>query len=254
VIKAVLFDIYGTLVDIQTDEASMGAYELLSKYLEYKHVYLTPDQVKWFYHEEFARRLGPEHTRPTSIEDFRQHIKDNPQSYPDDDIRDVFRTIVERCYSARQDIEHLAADLSHLFRSATRKRMFIYPTIRPALKSLGEKYSLGIVSNAQEAFTLDELDLYGLREHFDPIVLSSEVKVKKPNPIIFHAALEKIGADPKETVFVGNDLTADIMGASALGMKTILVGRPDYSISGVSPDGVIAGTDIGKIINIISNW
>lgn len=257
-IKAVLFDIYGTLVDVQTDEAGMGAYELLSKYLEYKHVYLTPDQVKWFYHEEFARRLGQEPGKPASLDDFRQHIQTNPRSYPDDDIRDVFKTIVDRCCVVKavksDDLDHTAADLSHLFRSATRKRLFVYPTIRSGLKVLREKYRLGIVSNAQEAFTPEELDIYGLREHFDIIVLSSQAKLKKPNPAIFQAALEKIGIDPKEVVFVGNDLIADIMGASNLGMKTILIGRQQYNITGVTPDAVIPGTDIGEIMRIIGSW
>lgn len=254
-IKAVLFDIYGTLVDVQTDEAGMGAYELLSKYLEYKHVYLTPDQVKWFYHEEFARRLGSEPGRPASMDDFRQYIRANPRSYPDDDIRDVFKTIVERCRAIREEnLDHTAADLSHLFRSATRKRLFVYPTIRSGLKVLREKYRLGIVSNAQEAFTPEELDIYGLREHFDIIVLSSQVKLKKPNPAIFQAALEQIGVAPKEAVFVGNDLTADIMGASAMGMKTILIGRQQYNIVGVTPDAIIPGTDIAEIMRIIVNW
>jgi putative hydrolase of the HAD superfamily len=254
-IKAVLFDIYGTLIDVQTDEASMGAYELLSRYLEYKHVYLTPDQVRWFYHEEFARRLGQEPGKPSSLDDFRQHIQADPRSYPDDDIRAVFKTIIERCCAVKGDeLDHTSADLSHLFRSATRKRMFVYPTIRSGLKVLREKYRLGIVSNAQEAFTPEELDLYGLREHFDVIVLSSQVRLKKPNPAIFQAALEKIGVAPKEVVFVGNDLTADIMGASAMGMKTILVGRSGYSIAGVTPDAIIPGTDIAEIARIIGSW
>jgi putative hydrolase of the HAD superfamily len=189
------------------------------------------------------------------MEDFRQHLKANPRLYRDDDIRDVFKVIVQRCCAVKgDDLGHTAADLSHIFRSATRKRMFVYPAIRQGLKTLREKYRLGIVSNAQEAFTPEELDVYGLREHFDVIVLSSQVKLKKPNPAIFHAALEKIGVGASETVFVGNDLAADIMGASALGMKTILIGRPGYSITGVAPDANIPGTDIGEIIRIIGNW
>lgn len=253
-IKAILFDIYGTLVDIQTDEAGIGTYELLSKYLEYKHVYLSADQAKWFYHEEFARRLGLETGRPASMDDFRRHIQANPRAYPDDDIRDVFKTIVQKCCGARQDLEHMAADLSHLFRACTRKRLFVYPTIKHGLAAIGEKYRLGIVSNAQEAFTLEELDLFKLREQFDVIVLSSEVKLKKPNPAIFRTALEKMAVTPQEAVFVGNDLAADIMGASNLGMRTIFIGHPTYSIQGVQPTATIPGPYPVEILKIIESW
>lgn len=254
-IKVVLFDIYGTLIDIQTDEYSLSTYEPLSRYLQYKHIYLSPDQVKWLYHEEFARRLGQEPPRPASLADFQRLIGTTPGAYPDADIRDVFKAILSRYgHLPEANLGHEAADLSHLFRSTTRKRMFIYPTVVSGLHALAEKYRLGIVSNAQEAFTPEELDLYGLREHFDTIVLSSEVQVKKPNPRIFFKALEKMAASPSEAVFVGNDLTADILGASAIGMKTILIGHPGYSIPGVTPSAVIPAPDPAEVLRLIDSW
>ena len=254
-IKAILFDIYGTLIDVQSDEYSQSTYEQISRYLEYKHIYISADQLNWFYHEEFARRLGQEPARPASMDDFKKFVKDNPRAYPEDDIRDVFKTILTRCCKVKQaDLEHMSTDLSHLFRSATRRRMFIYPTIKHGLIVLGEKYRLGIVSNAQEAFTPEELDLYGLRELFDTIVLSSQVRLKKPNPGIFQAALEKMAIAPHEAVFVGNDLTADIMGAAAVGMWTIFIGRSSFSIAGVSPDATIAAPDPMEILRIVESW
>ena len=296
-IKAILFDIYGTLIDIQSDEHQMGTYELLSKYLEYKHIRLSPDQVKWFYHEEFARRLGDEPARPGSMEDFRKLISANPRAYPDDDIRSVFLAIIGKCgipgpaelvhgvpecglithggvetcgaaeserasetknqgrASQEQDLlQHLAVDLSHLFRASTRKRIFLYPTVKPGVRALREKYLLGIVSNAQEAFTPEELDVFGLREYFDPIVLSSQAGVKKPNPRIFQAALDRLGVQPHEAAFVGNELAADVMGAASLGMRTILIGSPSYGIAGVAPDATIPGNDTVEIGRIVDQW
>jgi putative hydrolase of the HAD superfamily len=260
-ITTVLFDIYGTLIDIQTDEVSMDAYNILSKWLEYKRVYLSPDQVKWLYHEEFARRLGTQDQRKAESDAFMEIAGDRAASasdavlFPDSDVTDVFRTILTRCCSvAGPAIDHLPEDCSHLFRAATRKRMFIYPTVRPGLDDLRKAYRLGIVSNAQEAFTLPELDLYGLRPYFETIVLSSRTGVKKPNSRIFRAALDNLKIEPQQAAFVGNDLFADILGAGRLGMKTIYLSRPGQAIRDATPDAVVADINFHEIKSIVDGW
>ena len=260
-ITTVLFDIYGTLIDIQTDEASMDAYNILSKWLEYKRVYLSPDQVKWFYHEEFARRLGTPEQRKAEPDAFKdiadEHAASAPGTglFPDSDVNDVFRTILTRCGCvASTAIDHLPEDCSHLFRAATRKRMFLYPTIKPGLDELRKGYRLGIVSNAQETFTLPELDIYGLRPYFETIVLSSSVGVKKPNARIFQVALDNLKIEPQHAAFVGNDLFADILGAGRLGMKTIYLSQPGQTIRGATPDAVVPDINFHEIKNIVDGW
>jgi putative hydrolase of the HAD superfamily len=260
-ITAVLFDIYGTLIDIQTDEAGMGAYDILSKWLEYKRVYISPDQVKWFYHEEFASRLGRPEQRRAESDAFKEIIDEyaarsqGTELFPDSDVTDVFRTILSRCCNVISPaIDHLPEDCSHLFRAATRKRMFLYPTVKPGLDELRKSYRLGIVSNAQEAFTLPELDLYGLRAYFETIALSSQVGVKKPNSKIFQSALDRLKIEPQQAVFVGNDLFADVLGAGKLGMKTIYLGMAGQPVRGASPDAVVPDINFHELKNIVDKW
>jgi putative hydrolase of the HAD superfamily len=260
-ITTLLFDIYGTLIDIQTDESSMDTYNILSKWLEYNRVYISPDQIKWFYHEEFARRLGPPEQRRVESDAFKEIIDEftararGIELFLDSDVNDVFRTILTRCCNVTgPGLDHLPEDCSHLFRAATRKRMFIYPTVKPGLDEIVKSYRLGIVSNAQEAFTLPELDLYGLRAYFETIVLSSEVGVKKPNSRIFQKALDNLKIEPQQAAFIGNDLFADIMGAGKLGMKTIYLGRPGQTVRGASPDAVLPDNNFHEIKNIVDRW
>lgn len=260
-IKAILFDIYGTLIDIQTDEAAMGTYEILSKWLEYKGAYISPDQIKWFYHEEFSLRLGPPAQRTTPSDAFKEIIDEytarthGRELFLDADVRDVFRTIVNRCCGiSGNELEHLALDLSHLFRAATRRRIFLYPTVKQGLDEIKKSYRTGIVSNAQEAFTFPELDLYKLRPYFETIVLSSQIGVKKPNAKIFQAALERLGISPQEAAFVGNDLFADILGAGKLGLKTIYVGRNSGTVRGVAPDAIISDINLYEVKSIVDKW
>jgi epoxide hydrolase-like predicted phosphatase len=57
---------------------------------------------------------------------------------------------------------------------------------------------------------------------FDAIVDSHEVRMRKPNPEIYHHTMNRIGATPSRTVFL-DDLHANVEAASALGMHGVLV-------------------------------
>lgn len=262
-ITTILFDIYGTLIDISTDEADMAAYSIISKWLEYKGIYLSAEQVKWLYHEEFRKRLGADEARRAKVDVFKDIIDEfavrvdkRKEMYRDADVRDVFKKIILKFTSPpRQELEDMATDLSHLFRASTRKRIFIYPVTKRALGEMKKKYRLGIVSNAQEAFTIPEMNLYGLMPYFETIVLSSQVGVKKPNSRIFMQALKTLNVDPGEVVFVGNDMTADIMGAGKLGMRTIFVQNKEaYNMAGIAPDAIITNTNIFDALTVIDRW
>ena len=265
-ITTILFDIYGTLIDIGTDESDMGAYEALSKWLEYKYIYLSADQIKWFYREEFARRIGTEAARKkleedvfkSIIDEFEARMASRQEMHPDADVREVFKSIIMRvAQRTPEELAHMATDLSHLFRAMTRKRIFLYPTVKPALEQMQKKYRLGIVSNAQEAFTMPELGLYRLEPFFESIVLSSQVGVKKPNSRIFARALSELGVKPEKVVFVGNDMEADMLGASKVGMKTIYMleknkmGQPPR---GVSPDAIVSDVNLQEVLAIVDRW
>ena len=151
----------------------------------------------------------------------------------------------------------MATDLSHLFRAMTRKRIFLYPTVKPALDQMQKKYRLGIVSNAQEAFTMPELGLYKLGPYFETIVLSSQVGVKKPNSRIFARALADLNVKPEKVVFVGNDMEADMLGASKLGMKTIYLmdkNKIGQAPRGVSPDAMVSNVNLFEVMTIVDRW
>jgi putative hydrolase of the HAD superfamily len=77
------------------------------------------------------------------------------------------------------------------------------------------------------------LEHEGLLEFFPIRVYSSHTHYRKPHPRIFRIALEQLGAEPKNCVFVGDLLKADVAGARKLGMKTVW--KPARSIS-VAPD------------------
>ncbi|HEX2208450.1 MAG TPA: HAD-IA family hydrolase [Longimicrobium sp.] len=84
-------------------------------------------------------------------------------------------------------------------------------------------YRLGVVSNA-DGRAEQALDAVGLREHFELVVDSGLVGIDKPDPRIFHHALERMGGiEPREAVYVGDIYEIDVQGARAAGMRPILI-------------------------------
>ena len=67
----------------------------------------------------------------------------------------------------------------------------------------------------------------GLGVEVDCVIDSGEVGVMKPDPRIFRIALDRMGLDPAETVFVGDVPAVDVAGARAAGLAPILLDRHD---------------------------
>ena len=85
-------------------------------------------------------------------------------------------------------------------------------------------FKLGLVSNTFVAGSIHDrhLDLHGLLEPLPVRVYSSDVGYRKPDPRIFQTALDRLGVGAAETLFVGDLVKTDIVGARRMGMKTAL--------------------------------
>lgn len=79
-----------------------------------------------------------------------------------------------------------------------------------------------VISNS-DGRVADILDQLGLLPHLEFVVDSSKVGVEKPDPRIFHLALERAGVAPQDAVYVGDLYSIDVLGARAAGMDAILM-------------------------------
>ena len=103
---------------------------------------------------------------------------------------------------------------------------------------------LGLVTNAyQPMWARDvELEAHGIADYFrDCRVSAADHGYLKPHPSIFQAALDCLEVEASETVFVGDDVEADIVGAQAAGIFAVLrvSKRRVQELNGTQPDSRI---------------
>ncbi len=81
-------------------------------------------------------------------------------------------------------------------------------------------YPLGIITNGKTLVQNATIDAVGIRDYFNLILVSETVGVRKPDPRLFHLALEGLQTQAHATLFVGDHPQADIEGARGAGLQT----------------------------------
>lgn len=191
--KNFLFDLYGTLADIETDEES----------------------------PEFWERVGGMlHTDGrAAAQTYRKLCGNGLPDWRETDLLPVMEKLV-----ALYGAQYGAADFAEAFRAASVKRLRRYPAVFELLAGLRQRGAKTyLLSTAQACFTYPELCSLGLADKFDGIVLSSEIGWKKPSPHFFERALKKFSLKAHDCVYIGNDLRDDVGGAQGVGIRTVYI-------------------------------
>jgi HAD superfamily hydrolase (TIGR01509 family) len=92
---------------------------------------------------------------------------------------------------------------------------------RGALRRLGTKYRLAVISNADGKIA-DVLARCGIADCFETITDSGLVGKEKPHPAIFDAAVRSLGVRPAESMYIGDVYSVDYLGATRFGMQSVL--------------------------------
>jgi putative hydrolase of the HAD superfamily len=229
-LKGMIFDINGTLTDIQTNEWHDDVYRVLSNLLSYQGILLDPGVVKYHYFQIMKSQ------RAACID-----------PYPEFDAIGIFREIIAQHSTdftrglPPAKVEQLPTILAEAHRAASRFRLRPYPGVEETLRQLHAKYRLAIVSDGQVAYAIPELHAVGLLGYFDPILISGQFGYRKPDERLFKAALTAMGMEPSEVLFVGNDTYRDIHGAQRIGIRTVFFesNQGTQEKEGIQPDYII---------------
>jgi putative hydrolase of the HAD superfamily len=221
-IKSIVFDLYGTLIDIETDESKEEIYRTIAHYLTYHGVYLH----RWEVRERYYRIM-------------KQQKEVRGEEYPEIDVEAIWNEFLMQEGIRSELIRgQLAKVIAHIYRAISRHRLQLYPDVKRVLNELQAKYRLALISDAQSCFALPEIRAVGLEGYFDPVVISSHYGFRKPDPRLFQRSLDKLKLKPAEVIWVGNDMFRDIHGAKQVGIKSIFIDSDQgaKSFENVMPD------------------
>lgn len=208
--KNYIFDLYGTLINIHTEEGELKLWEALATYY---------------------KKNGADYEAQEIWDDYIAYVEEELEKSEEIQVEKVFKKLFSQKKVSASDT--LITETCRYFRDTSTYHLRLYEWSLPILKKLKENgKKVYLLSNAQRSFTYHEMEKLDIVKYFDKIYISSDYGVKKPNPKFFQILMEKEGVDAKESLFLGNDQTCDILGAQSVGMDTWYVHTncsPEYT-------------------------
>ena len=240
--KNYIFDLYGTLVDIKTDEEDIKLWSKLALFYGcYDAIYGAEELNK-----RYLSLVNQEEDELSST------LSDVHEAHPEIKLESVFKKLYEE--KGVNPSDELVIHTGQFFRVLTTEYIKLYDGVielLSRLKKAGKKVYL--LSNAQRIFTEYELHVLNIAQYFDDIFISSDYGTKKPDKRFFNMLIEKHSIKPNESIMIGNDMRSDIEGAQNVGMNTMyihsnispeLVGKPEA-------DFVLAEMDMKRIMDLL---
>ena len=229
-----VFDLYGTLLDIRTNEDKPYLWKKMS---------------------EIYSALGASYTPAELKKTFRKLEKQLADALPENgepDLRLVFAELFGQ--KGIDSDASLVKSMAVTFRTLSRKKLCVYEGVHETLRELKSRgKGVYLLSNAQSDFTRPELVMTGLEQYFDGILISSEIGFKKPAKEFYECLFQTFELKPEECLMVGNDETSDIAGAMRAGMDSFYIHTeisPQTLVQGLATYSVMDGDwkKVGKLL------
>ncbi len=230
-----IFDLYGTLVDIHTDEHSPQLWKKLALFYGFYDALYTPAELQDAYFQMVAGQEADTH-----------------EAHPEIQIEQVFAALFAKKGVSAD--ETLAIHAGQFFRILSTRYIRLYPYAAELLATLHHSDShVYLLSNAQRIFTEYELHTLGIAQYFDDILISSDYGIKKPDSRFFRTLIDRHRIHPEDSIMIGNDGVSDIGGAKSVGLHTL------YIRSNISPkedlpeaDYVLCRMDLRRVERLLT--
>ncbi|MCI8408346.1 MAG: HAD family hydrolase [Lachnospiraceae bacterium] len=206
--KNYIFDLYGTLVDIRTNEDKAYLWDKMAELFGFYGAVYDRSSLKKAY-------LG-------YCKELENEMKKN-EEYPEIDL-DI---VIQKLFADKgiEKVEQSTLDaLQMSMRVISTKFIRLYDGVKDLLENLKIKEkNIYLLSNAQRGFTRPELRYLGIEKYFDGILISSEEGCKKPGNSFYQRLLDRYNLNPKDSIMIGNDSVSDILGACGVGMDSLYI-------------------------------
>ena len=240
-----LFDLYGTLLDISTDEHKDKLWKQMSEFYNvYGCDWDRQHLAKAFWKTDseerqiLSKKNGTKRPEIKLERVFARLLFECPKSHPTDiSISGEKINDLRERYTAEKEaiIEMVAGSdwavaAANLFRIASRKFFKPYPNTVKTLKKLKKRgKKVYLLSNAAKVFTMPEIEQSGILPFFDGVYISSDWELMKPEKGFMELLIEKEGLNPEETVMVGNEVQSDVAIALRCGVDSICLNTSNLS-------------------------
>lgn len=211
-----IFDLYGTLVDVHTNEEKTSLWKNLACIFSMMGASYNGSELKKAYKKAVKEVAG----------EMLPHIK---QKFSDETItEEEVEVLLEKVFYKLFEEKGIKLDeekicqVGIVFRSLSINSIQLFegvPELFLRLKEAGKKIYL--LSNAQRIFTEPEMKMLGIYDQFDAVIYSSDAGVKKPSGHFYESLFQKYGLNKEESVMVGNEYRADIQGSENFGIDSM---------------------------------
>ena len=210
-----IFDLYGTLIDIHTDEETRGLWKQMAGSLARRGAKYRPEELRQAY-------------RTFCKEETEKKRQETGSRWPEPDLAVVFRRLYEEAPAKSACPEQVTKDLiqhtADEFRALSMKRFRLYSHAKEVLIALRERgKKVYLLSNAQRLFTVPELRETGIEDLFDGISISSDAGIKKPDPAYLEQLIERGQLLRSECLMIGNELDTDMGIAARCGVRGLFL-------------------------------
>jgi len=200
--------------------------------MKIKHIFFDLDHTLWDFEKNSAltfKKILPEAGVNINLDEFIdiyvpinlkywKLYREEKVSKPDLRYARLKETFDALKFKIKDDvINHLAIEYINQLPSFNH----LFEGTFEILDYLKNKYPLHIITNGFEEVQTLKMEKSGIRSYFSEIITSESVGVKKPNPKVFHYALEKAQTNAEVSLMIGDNLEADIQGAANIGMNVI---------------------------------
>ncbi|MCM1192033.1 MAG: HAD family hydrolase [Butyrivibrio sp.] len=239
-----IFDLYGTLADIRTNESKASLWKYMAQYMTFQGApYSAPELRRRYRSLIDALRL----------EQWEKSSKTFPEVTPEE-IEVNLSHVFSRLYSEKgiTPSPRMIADWALMYRTVSLDYVRLYDgaeALLRKLRRLGKK--VWLLSNAQRLFTEPELRSLRIYDLFDDVLISSDIGFMKPSGQFYAALLSRHRLDPKTSVMIGNDWQADAWGAYNNGLACMYIHTAQSpEPAGALPPGCIRLKAISDVLSI----
>ena len=221
-----IFDLYGTLLDIWTDEEDPILWDKMASLYSCFGADYSPEALKVAYHR-------------IAVEEQELLGAQNGAKHPEIKLENVFlrlykeapvRHRAELAFRSKKEQALWLGMIANTFRCLSTRRFRLFPQVRDVLTAIrAQGHAIYMLSNAQRIFTMPELEKTGIVDFFDAIYLSSDYGVAKPEPAFLEALLREQNLKAEDCVMIGNDWNSDMAIAARCGVDGIFLNTDRYT-------------------------